>query len=62
MRFRGTHNPGFGNGSGWQRWFAWYPVKLQEENTWVWLEYVDRQMFCAFGGCTVYYRSPSPSA
>ena len=24
----------------WVKWFAWYPVKVEEE--WVWLEWVDR--------------------
>jgi len=25
----------------WRRWFAWYPVVIDDE--WVWLEYVERR-------------------
>ena len=24
----------------WYKWFAWFPVCLNEPHTWVWLEYV----------------------
>ncbi len=31
----------------WKRWFAWYPVQLDEPATckgpWIWLEYVERR-------------------
>lgn len=27
---------------GWQPYFAWYPIKIN--NRWVWLEYVERHL------------------
>ncbi len=30
--------------SGYHRWFAWHPVKIDDE--WVWLEYVRRKWVC----------------
>ena len=34
----------------WHRWFAWYPVKVEE--CWVWLEVVHRKgkRACGYGG------------
>lgn len=26
----------------WERWFAWYPVKVIKEDAIVWLEFVER--------------------
>jgi len=28
---------------GWQSWFAWYPVWLNDVGCWVWLEWVQRR-------------------
>lgn len=27
----------------WQSWFAYYPVKLTDTDTWVWLETIERK-------------------
>jgi len=45
------------NKDGWHRWFAWYPVRLENQvksvakkygnelyNVWVWLEWVERKI------------------
>lgn len=25
----------------WRRWFAWYPIRIRKDLTWVWWEYVE---------------------
>ena len=34
--------------SKWRKWFAWYPVKIENER--VWLEYVYRRTTVYYGG------------
>src|SRR5581483_10347916 len=43
----------FKNLSEWHRWFAWFPVRLDDVGVTVWLEYVERR----FDACANrYYR------
>jgi hypothetical protein len=39
----------------WQRWFAWHPVKINDQ--WVWLEFVERYIQCMCDHVWIDYRS-----
>jgi len=54
----------------WHRWWAWYPVQLQNDN-WVWLGWVEYEQFMigqrtgAFGSgpsVITHYRMPDDAA
>ncbi len=38
----------------WYRWFAWYPVRIDDE--WVWLEHIERQITDCMGYLVSHYR------
>lgn len=48
--------------SAFHRWFAWYPVRLEDTGQWAWLEDVTRwarpASFDGDGGMIWSYRSP----
>lgn len=44
----------------WRLWLAWYPVRIDE--TYVWLEWVDRRHHCGQEICYLEFRSPSSPA
>lgn len=35
----------------WHKWFAWFPVPLDDDNTWAWFEFVWRN---GAGGIWIY--------
>jgi len=45
----------------WRKWFAWYPVKTETDQIWIWFEWVERKEFyCSLPGvfpsCWIIYQ------
>ena len=40
----------------WRRWFAWYPVPIDEHGQYAWLEWVERQIVQMAYGSACWYR------
>ncbi len=46
--------PVLDNYGHWRRWFAWYPVQIEDD--WVWFEWIERREYETWGGGGYLYR------